>query len=88
MDVQRTLATGSQHRSAGIPDLLIAATAELNDAILLHYDQYFDVIADVTGQRAVWVVPEAQCRDALRREGGPQRPALPHASGHRTLRAT
>jgi predicted nucleic acid-binding protein len=57
LHVQRTLAAGSQHRSVGLSDLLIAATAELNDAVMLHYDQDYDVIADVTGQRAVWVVP-------------------------------
>jgi predicted nucleic acid-binding protein len=34
-----------------IPDLLIAATAELAGLIVLHVDKDFDLIADVTGQR-------------------------------------
>jgi predicted nucleic acid-binding protein len=31
--------------------LLIAATAELADLILLHLDKDFDLIAELTGQR-------------------------------------
>lgn len=57
LTVQRTLAASSQHRSAGIPDLLIAACAEVHAAVLLHYDHDFDVVAGVTGQAAAWVVP-------------------------------
>jgi hypothetical protein len=29
----------------------------VNGATVLHYDRDFDVIAEVTGQRALWVVP-------------------------------
>jgi predicted nucleic acid-binding protein len=38
------------HRRPSIPDLIIAATAELAGLIVLHVDKDFDVIADVTRQ--------------------------------------
>ncbi|MBC8090796.1 MAG: PIN domain nuclease [Pseudonocardia sp.] len=57
LDVQRTLARTSRHRGASIPDLIVAACAETNDATLLHYDADFDLIAGVTGQATQWVVP-------------------------------
>lgn len=39
-------------------DLVIAATAELNGATVLHYDVDYDRIAAVTGQPTEWVVPK------------------------------
>ena len=54
--VQRALADGGL-RGRKVPDLLIAATAELAGATLLHYDQDFGLIASVTGQAQRWVVP-------------------------------
>ena len=42
-------------RSAGVVDLILAATAELNGLTLVHYDRDFDEISKVTGQPAVWV---------------------------------
>ncbi len=54
--VQRLLTTRSQ-RGRKIPDLLIAAAAEAERLTILHYDQDFDKVAEVTGQRAQWVVP-------------------------------
>jgi predicted nucleic acid-binding protein len=54
--VQRLLASRSQ-RGRKIPDLLIAAAAEQDRLVLLHYDSDFDLIAKVTGQRCQWVVP-------------------------------
>lgn len=57
LDVMTLLARLGQHRSARIPDLLLAATAERAGLCLLHYDQDFDRITEVTGQRAEWVVP-------------------------------
>lgn len=54
--LQRRLAEHSQHRRP-IPDLLIAATALLNDLIVLHYDRDFEVIAQVCELRQEWVVP-------------------------------
>jgi hypothetical protein len=44
------LADRGQHRAPSVPDLIIAATAELAGLTVLHLDKNFDVIADVTGQ--------------------------------------
>jgi predicted nucleic acid-binding protein len=44
------LADRGQHRALSIPDLIIAATAELTGLTILHLDQDFEVIARVTGQ--------------------------------------
>ncbi len=55
--VQRQLAKTSQHRAAGVVDLLTAATAEHYSATVLHYDADFDHIAHVTRQPTLWVVP-------------------------------
>ncbi|MDN5931341.1 MAG: PIN domain-containing protein, partial [Pseudonocardia sp.] len=57
MDVHRKLAGQSQHRHFALPDLIIAATAELNGATVLHYDHDYDRIAEITGQPVEWVVP-------------------------------
>ncbi|MGH3840652.1 MAG: PIN domain nuclease [Pseudonocardiaceae bacterium] len=48
--VLTSLADRGQHRAPSVPDLLIAATAELADLTVLHLDKDFDVIADITGQ--------------------------------------
>jgi len=56
MQVQRMLAARSQ-RGRKIPDLLVAAAAEIANLIVLHYDSDFDHIAAATGQACVWVVP-------------------------------
>lgn len=56
--VQRALAAQSQHRTAGIVDLLTAATAEHHGATVVHYDADFDAIAALTGQPVRWVVPK------------------------------
>lgn len=51
VDVQLRLADRSgQHRAPSIPDLLIAATAELAGLTVLHVDKDFELIATVTGQ--------------------------------------
>ena len=49
-EVQTLLADRSQHRAPSIPDLIIAATAELAGLTVLHLAKHFDLIADVTGQ--------------------------------------
>jgi predicted nucleic acid-binding protein len=51
LDVQSALAERGLHRAPSIPDLLIAATAELADLTVLHVDKDFELIADLTGQR-------------------------------------
>ncbi len=56
LDVHRELASASQHRNFRLPDLIIAATAELSGATVLHYDTDYDRIAGVTGQPMEWVV--------------------------------
>jgi predicted nucleic acid-binding protein len=50
IEVQAILAERGQHRAPAIPDLLIAATAELAQLTVLHLDKDFEFIADVTGQ--------------------------------------
>ena len=57
LDVQRRLAhVGAlHHRSVQIPDLLVAAVAEIAGAIVWHYDSDFDRIAEVTGQPMQWL---------------------------------
>jgi predicted nucleic acid-binding protein len=50
LEVQGVLARQGHHRAPSVPDLLIAATAELSDLIVLHVDKDFDLIAAVTGQ--------------------------------------
>ena len=54
--VQDQLSARGQLRAVGIPDLLIAATAERHGVELLHYHRDFDLIAAITGQHTEWVV--------------------------------
>ena len=54
--VQRLLASKHQ-RGRKVPDLLVAAAAEAESLVVLHYDADFDRIAAVTGQACEWVVP-------------------------------
>jgi predicted nucleic acid-binding protein len=48
--VQALLAAAGQHRAPSVPDLLIAATAELAGLVVLHLDKGFELIANLTGQ--------------------------------------
>ena len=48
--VQAALADRGQHRAPSIPDLLIAATGELAQLTILHFDRDYELIADLTGQ--------------------------------------
>lgn len=50
VEVLALLADRGQHRAPSIPDLIIAAIAELAGLIVLHLDKDFDLIADITGQ--------------------------------------
>jgi predicted nucleic acid-binding protein len=50
VEVLNLLADRGQHRAPSVPDLIIAATAELAGLTVLHVDKDFDVIADVSGQ--------------------------------------
>jgi predicted nucleic acid-binding protein len=48
--VQTSLADRGHHRAPSVPDLLIAAAAELADLTVLHVDKDFELVADITGQ--------------------------------------
>jgi predicted nucleic acid-binding protein len=49
-EVLALLADQRQHRAPSIPDLIVAATAELSRLTVLHVDKDFEIIARVTGQ--------------------------------------
>jgi predicted nucleic acid-binding protein len=51
LELQRVLSERGHHRAPSVPDLLIAATAELAELTVLHLDKDFELIAAVTGQR-------------------------------------
>lgn len=55
-EVQVRLIARGQQRALSVPDLLIAATAEVEGITVLHYDADFDLIAEITGQPVEWVV--------------------------------
>jgi predicted nucleic acid-binding protein len=50
IEIQMLLADRGQHRAPSIPDLLIAAIAEITRLTVLHVDKDFDLIAAITGQ--------------------------------------
>jgi predicted nucleic acid-binding protein len=50
VEVLTLLADRGRHRAPSVPDLIIAATAELAGLTVLHLDKDFDVIAEITGQ--------------------------------------
>jgi predicted nucleic acid-binding protein len=50
IELQLALAERGHHRAPSIPDLLIAATAELADLTVLHIDKNFELIAELTRQ--------------------------------------
>jgi hypothetical protein len=59
LDVCEALAQqgGAHHRRVKHADLLIAAAAEAAGVGLLHYDEDYDAIVEVTGQPARWLAP-------------------------------
>jgi predicted nucleic acid-binding protein len=56
-EVQGLLVSRSHHTVVKVPDLLIAAVAEIAGLPVIHYDGDFDLIAEATGQDTRWVVP-------------------------------
>ena len=50
VEVLTLLADRGEHRAPSIPDLIIAAAAELAGLTVLYLDKDFEVIADITGQ--------------------------------------
>lgn len=53
LEVQMLLADRGQRRGPSIPDLIIAATAELSGLTILHVDKDFETITAITGQPTV-----------------------------------
>ena len=56
-EVQGLLADRGQHRAPSIPDVLIAATAELAGLTVLHHDRDFELIAAITDQPTEQLAP-------------------------------
>ena len=50
VEILALLADRGQHRAPSVPDLIIAATAELAGLTVLHLDKDFEVIAEISGQ--------------------------------------
>ena len=50
VQVQLLLADKGHHRATSIPDLMVAATAELAGLMVLHRDKDFELIASITRQ--------------------------------------
>ena len=51
LELQFALSERGHHRAPSVPDLLIAATAELAELTVLHMDKDFELIAELTDQR-------------------------------------
>ena len=62
VEVQRLLLARGQHRAVAIPDLLIAATAELAGLTVLHRDRDFERVAEITRQPVEWIEAAASTR--------------------------
>jgi predicted nucleic acid-binding protein len=60
LEVQAALWRGGRIRAVGFPDLLIAAVAERERVVLLHYDSDYDLVTQITGQPTQWVVPRGR----------------------------
>lgn len=56
-ELQRDLVGRGQHRGVSVPDLVLAAIADIEELTILHYDADFDLISAITGQPTEWVVP-------------------------------
>ena len=48
--IQMLLADRGNHRAPSVPDILIAATAELAGLVVLHDDKDYELIAEITAQ--------------------------------------
>lgn len=55
-EIQTELVSCGQHRAVAVPDLMVAAIADVEGLTVLHYDADFDLIAAITGQATEWVV--------------------------------
>jgi predicted nucleic acid-binding protein len=59
---QLSMQGGAAQRSVKHPDLLIAAAAEAADVAVLHYDEDYDRIAEITRQATRWLAPKGSLR--------------------------
>lgn len=50
VEVLTLLADRGHHRAPSVPDLLVAATAEIAGLVVLHDDKDFELISEITGQ--------------------------------------
>lgn len=55
VELQLRLADRGQHRAPSIPDLLVAAAADIAALTVLAVDKDFDLIAQVSGQPVEWL---------------------------------
>ncbi|MFE3251113.1 PIN domain nuclease [Streptomyces sp. NPDC059209] len=55
LETQREAVERGNHRALSLADLLIAATAQRHKATVLHYDEDYDQISDITGHPSRWV---------------------------------
>lgn len=56
LQVQEELSARGQHRALSLVDALVAATAEVRELEVLHYDADFELVAALTGQAQTWIV--------------------------------
>jgi len=66
LDVQGTLWASGRMRTVPLPGLLLAAIAERNQVMILHYGADYDTIASITGQPALWIVERARSPERKR----------------------
>ncbi len=59
-EVQGLMIRAGTHRAPSPADLILAACAELNGLIVLHYDKDFDLISAVTAQPVEWLAQPGQ----------------------------
>ncbi|WP_405767569.1 PIN domain-containing protein [Streptomyces sp. NBC_01538] len=76
LETQRHALNAGFHRALSLPDLLIAATAELHRLTVLHYDGDFDMIGGITGQPTLWVVPPRAPQTTDEPPGEPSRDSV------------
>ncbi|MGW2225603.1 PIN domain-containing protein [Streptomyces formicae] len=57
------------HRALSVPDLVIAATAQRHRVTVLHYDEDYDQIAELTGHPSRWVIDRGAADGADKGEG-------------------
>lgn len=60
LEVQGLMVGAGTHRAPSPADLILAACAEMNGLVVLHYDKDFDLIAAVTNQPVEWLAPAGQ----------------------------